>query len=228
MPSRLACFGKGFRGRGRLASLPWEQEGGLVDEDSDEPALEGTFALEVWPAAKGCAMTVPDCGFGCIDGGEDAACDEMKHLATVQELLIEGVFVKFTIDFEMANIWNADALIAFRNGGNWFTGSVSHEHDFLSVVWLSLLYARVYAWIQGSYICRIRQGAGTAVERDQMMRPDEKTRPKWCNDKLKRAKGTTGRIPVRKPSRAGEDTFDRAVEFPDEGVDHSSVKGLAV
>jgi DNA-binding GntR family transcriptional regulator len=69
------------------------------------------------------------------------------------------------------------------------------------------------------------QGAGTVIKRNQMMRPGEKTRPKWRNDKLKRAEGTTGRTPVREPSRAGEDTFDRAVEFPDESGDRSAGKG---
>ena len=79
-------------------------------------------------------MTVPDCRFGCIDGGEDATGDEMKHLATVQKLLIEAVFVKFTIGLETANIRNADGLIAFRSGAKGFTGSVSHEHKFLSLL----------------------------------------------------------------------------------------------
>jgi len=63
------------------------------------------------------------------------------------------------------------------------------------------------------------------IKRNEMMRPCEKTRPKWCKDKLKRANRTTGRTPIREPSRVGEDTFDRAAEFPDESVDHSSVKG---
>jgi DNA-binding GntR family transcriptional regulator len=63
------------------------------------------------------------------------------------------------------------------------------------------------------------------IKRNKMMRPGEKTRPKWCNDKLKRAKGTTARTPIREPSRAGEDTFEEAAQFRDESVDHSAVKG---
>jgi DNA-binding GntR family transcriptional regulator len=58
-----------------------------------------------------------------------------------------------------------------------------------------------------------------------MMRANEKTRPKWCNDKFKRAKGTTGVSQVRRPSGVGEDTLPRAVEFPDETADCFGDKG---
>jgi hypothetical protein len=72
---------------------------------------------------------------------------------------------------------------------------------------------------------RSSEGPDFGREGYWMMKPDEKTRPKWCNDKLKRAKGTTGASPVRRPSGAGEDTFDRAMEFPDDGTDRSGGKG---
>jgi DNA-binding GntR family transcriptional regulator len=62
-------------------------------------------------------------------------------------------------------------------------------------------------------------------QKDQMMKADKKTRPKWRNDKLKRAKGTTGVIPVRRPSGVEEDTLQNAAEFPDEVVDRSAGKG---
>jgi hypothetical protein len=126
---------KGFGRGGGLACPSGDQEGRLVDEDSDEPALEGTFALKLWAIARGRAMTVPDCLFGCINGGEDATCDEIKHFATARKLLIETVFASITIRAGVgANIRNADLLAGFRSGGNWNTGSVSHEHEFLSLL----------------------------------------------------------------------------------------------
>src|SRR5258707_3316804 len=66
------------------------------------------------------------------------------------------------------------------------------------------------------------------IKENQMIRSREKTRPKWCNNKLKRGTGagtTAVAAAVRKPSRA-TDTSDRAVEFPDEAVDRSAGKGF--
>jgi hypothetical protein len=111
-----------------------KEERCLVDEDSEQPALEGSFVLELRRIDGGRTMTVSNCVFGCIDGGEDATGYEMKHLSTVQELLIEAVSVEFTISFETANIRNADGLIGFRWATDVFTGSVSHEHKFLSLI----------------------------------------------------------------------------------------------
>jgi hypothetical protein len=137
MPFRLTYFGERFRGDGRLAFLPAEQEGRLVDEDSDEPALEGAFVLELWAIAGGGAMTVPDRHFGFINGDEDATCYEMEHFATARKLLAETVFINFNLRVGLgANIRNADLLTGFRSGGNLFTGNVSHEHRILS--WLRL------------------------------------------------------------------------------------------
>jgi DNA-binding GntR family transcriptional regulator len=65
------------------------------------------------------------------------------------------------------------------------------------------------------------------IKGNQMIRSREKTRPKWCNNKLKRGTGTGTTVAaaaVRKPSRA-TDTSNRAVEFPDEAVDGSAGKG---
>jgi DNA-binding GntR family transcriptional regulator len=60
-----------------------------------------------------------------------------------------------------------------------------------------------------------------------MIRRREKTRPKWCNNKLKRGTGAATTVvaeAVRKPSRA-TDTSNGTVEFPDEAVDRSAGKG---
>jgi len=62
-----------------------------------------------------------------------------------------------------------------------------------------------------------------AIKENQMIRRSEKTRPKWCNNKLKRGTGAATTVvaeAVRKPSRA-TDTSNGAVEFPDEAVDRS-------
>ena len=135
MGSRLTCFGKRFGGSGRFASLPGKQEGCLVDENSHEPAFEGAFVLELWAIAGGGATTVPDCLLGFINGSEDATCYEMEHFATARKLLIENVFANFTVRVGVgANIRNADLLTGFRSGGNLYTGSVSHEHKFLSLL----------------------------------------------------------------------------------------------
>jgi DNA-binding GntR family transcriptional regulator len=64
------------------------------------------------------------------------------------------------------------------------------------------------------------------IKENQMIRRREKTRPKWCNNKLKRGIVATTVVAgaVRKPSRA-TDTSNGAVEFPDEAVDRSAGKG---
>jgi DNA-binding GntR family transcriptional regulator len=70
------------------------------------------------------------------------------------------------------------------------------------------------------------------IKEDEMIRSRAKTRPKWCNNKLKRGtvRGAAAvAAAVRKPSRA-TDTLNvavefPAVEFPDEGVDRSAGKG---
>jgi DNA-binding GntR family transcriptional regulator len=67
------------------------------------------------------------------------------------------------------------------------------------------------------------------VIKDKMIRTSEKARPKWCNNKLKRGKTAPEIEPGRRPFRATDmlnsDTFDQAVEFPDEAVDQSGGKG---
>jgi hypothetical protein len=65
-----------------------------------------------------------------------------------------------------------------------------------------------------------------AIGEYQMIRRREKTRRKWCNTKLKTAKGWSGMNPVREPSRA-RDTFEWAVEFRDEAVNGSGGKGFS-
>lgn len=91
--------------------------------------------MELWAIAGGLAMTVPDCLLGFINGGEDATCYEMEHFATARKLLTEIVIANFTNRVGVgANIGNADLFTGFRSGGNLFTGSVSHEHKFLSLL----------------------------------------------------------------------------------------------
>jgi DNA-binding GntR family transcriptional regulator len=65
------------------------------------------------------------------------------------------------------------------------------------------------------------------IKENQMIRSREKTRPKWCNNKLKRGtvRGTAAvAAAVRKPSRA-TDTPKNVLKFPEETQDFSGGKG---
>jgi DNA-binding GntR family transcriptional regulator len=69
--------------------------------------------------------------------------------------------------------------------------------------------------------------AGMTIKESQMIRSREKTRPKWCNNKLKRgtAKGTAAvAAAVRKPSRA-TDTPKNVLKFPEDTQELSGGKG---
>jgi hypothetical protein len=139
MVSGLAPFGEVlcdlFReglGRGGCVALSLaEEERCLVDEDSDQPAFEGTFAAEFWWVARGRQATVFDRLFGFLNAVEDAACDEMKQLAAARELQLEGaldLFAGFAVGFEVAATnGKVDLLDAFRGSGE-FWGGVCHKH----------------------------------------------------------------------------------------------------
>jgi DNA-binding GntR family transcriptional regulator len=65
------------------------------------------------------------------------------------------------------------------------------------------------------------------IKENQMIRSREKTRPKWCNNKLKRGtvRGTAAvAAAVRKPSRA-TDTPKNVLKFPEDTQDFSGGKG---
>lgn len=131
-PSGLEDFGVGFRG-GCAAALSVEEQRCLVDEDSDQPAFERSFVFERRRVARGGEPAVSDGAVGEVDRAEDAAGDELKHLMAAREPLSEGICVPLLVWFEVgADIRNADLLIAFRGGREEITGSVSHEHHFLS------------------------------------------------------------------------------------------------
>jgi DNA-binding GntR family transcriptional regulator len=69
--------------------------------------------------------------------------------------------------------------------------------------------------------------AGMTIKENQMIRSREKTRPKWCNNKLKRGtvRGTAAvAAAVRKPSRA-TDTPKNVLKFPEETQKLSGGKG---
>jgi hypothetical protein len=105
---------------GCVALLVAEEERCLVDEDSDQPAFEGAFAAECWWIARGFEATVFDRLLGFRNAVEDAACNEMKQLATAGELQLEGVFVfaGFAVGFEgAATDGKVDPLDAFRGRG---------------------------------------------------------------------------------------------------------------
>jgi len=76
-------------------------------------------------------VTVSNRRFGYIDGGEDAACDEMKHLAAVGKLPFEGasgLFAGFAVGFQVAATnGKVGVLDAFRGSGE-FWGGVCHKH----------------------------------------------------------------------------------------------------
>jgi hypothetical protein len=116
---------------GRIALLPAKEKRCLVDEDSNQPAFEGAFVLEPWWIASGGNATVPDRRFGFIDGGEDAACDEMKQLTAAGKLQLEGalcLFAGFAVGFKVAATNGKVGLLdAFRGSGE-FWGGVGHKH----------------------------------------------------------------------------------------------------
>jgi DNA-binding GntR family transcriptional regulator len=69
--------------------------------------------------------------------------------------------------------------------------------------------------------------AGMTIKENQMIRSREKTRPKWCNNKVKRGtvRGTAAvAAAVRKPSRA-TDTPKNVLKFPEDTQDFSGGKG---
>jgi DNA-binding GntR family transcriptional regulator len=89
------------------------------------------------------------------------------------------------------------------------------------------VYADVYVCIQDFYTLQANKRAAMTIKETQMIRSREKTRPKWCNNKLKRgtlAGTTVVAAAVRKPSRS-TDTLKGAVEFPDEAVNSSAGRG---
>ena len=115
----------------RVALPLAEEEGGFVDEDSDQPAFEGAFVFELWWIARGGKVTVSDRRFGYIDGGEDAACDEMKHLAAAGKLQLEGaldVFAGFAVGFKVAATNGKVGLLDAFRGNRKFWGGVCHKH----------------------------------------------------------------------------------------------------
>ena len=116
---------------GRIALLPAKEKRCLVDEDSDQPAFEGAFVLEPWWIARGGKVTVLDRRFGYIDGGEDAAGDEMKHLAAAVKLQLEGalgLFAGYAVGFKVAATnGKVGRFDAFRGSGE-FWGGVCHKH----------------------------------------------------------------------------------------------------
>jgi DNA-binding GntR family transcriptional regulator len=74
---------------------------------------------------------------------------------------------------------------------------------------------------------RTDKEAGMTIKENEMIRSREKTRPKWCNNKLKRGtvRGTAAvAAAVRKPSRA-TDTAKNVIKFPEETENISGGKG---
>jgi len=76
-----------------------EEERCLVDEDSDQPAFEGAFGAESWRVAGGCEAAVFYCLFGFFSAVQDAAGDEMEHLAGIGELQVKGILFDLPVDF---------------------------------------------------------------------------------------------------------------------------------
>src|SRR5216684_2438250 len=132
--ARLAPFGEVFSdlfpevfgGGGRVALPPAEEERCLVDEDSDQPAFEGAFAAESWWVARGLEATVFDRFLGFLNAVEDAAGDEMKQLAAVRELQLEGaldLFAGMAVGFDVAGTNGEVGLLdAFRGSGEFRGG----------------------------------------------------------------------------------------------------------
>ena len=116
--------------------LPAKEERCLVDEDSDQPAFEGTFAAESWWVARGLEAAVFDRLFGFLNAVEDAAGEEGEQLAAARELQLEGLFAffaGFAVRFEAAaNDGKADLLDRFRGSGE-FWGGVCHNHSLYCV-----------------------------------------------------------------------------------------------
>jgi hypothetical protein len=116
---------------GRIALLPAKEKRCLVDEDSDQPALEGAFVFEPWWIARGGKVTVSDRRFGYIDGGEDAACDEMKHLAAAGKPQLEGalgLFAGLAVGSKAAAANGKVGLLDAIRGSGEFWGGVCHKH----------------------------------------------------------------------------------------------------
>jgi hypothetical protein len=125
----------------RIALLVAEKQGGLVDEDSDQPAFEGAFAAESWRVAGGCEAAVSYCLFGFFNAVEDAAGDEMEQLAGVRELQVEGVLFDLPVYFVFfvqtglavglaaaADNGNVEMLGAFLGSGKELRGDGYHKH----------------------------------------------------------------------------------------------------
>ena len=144
MSPRLAPFGELLsellrEALGCVVFLLAQKEGGLVDEDSDQPAFEGAFAAESRRVARGGEATVFYRFLGFLDAVEDAACDEMQQAAAARELELEGAlpFVAgWAVGFEVAAGHGKVGMAAgFRGGGEEFWGGVGHEHiSLLQVV----------------------------------------------------------------------------------------------
>jgi hypothetical protein len=134
------CWGfGGLSGDGCIALPVAKEERGLVDEDSDQPAFEGSFAAEPWQIARGGEATVFDCLLGFIDAVEDSACDEIKQLSIARELEFEGalqIFARFAVGFEAAaSDGKVDSLDSSRSDGT-FWGGVCHKRYHFSVLQL--------------------------------------------------------------------------------------------
>ena len=67
-----------------------QKEHCLVDEDSDQPALDGAFAAAIgWIARGSGAQTVFHRVFGILGTVEDAAADEIKQFVIAREVQFE-------------------------------------------------------------------------------------------------------------------------------------------
>jgi hypothetical protein len=132
--SRLAAFGEVFREvLGRIVFLLAEKEGGLVDEDSYQPALEGAFAAELWRVARGGEAAVFDRFVGFFNAVEDAACDEMQQAVAARELQLEAappLVARWAAGFDGAASHGKVGLVGGPRGrGEEFWGGVGHKHS---------------------------------------------------------------------------------------------------
>jgi hypothetical protein len=114
-----------------------EEERGLVDEDSDEPAFEGAFAAAVRWILRGGVEAVFNRFFGFVRAVEDAAGDEIKQLVVARELLFEGplkIGAGLAVRFERtATDGDADLIHAVRGSGEECWGGGWHSVPLGSV-----------------------------------------------------------------------------------------------